>query len=113
MRLTLEVIQDAPESINAAKQRHLNLRQLKIPAITNLAVTNDAFECIDLSDNDILKIPHLPPLKRLKTVILCNNRVARIAPDAFEGCQNIESLVLTNNQITQLCDLKVRIQHHT
>ena len=106
MRLTLELIQQAPERINPAKQRHLSLRQLKIPAITNLAVTNDAFECIDLSENDILKIPHLPPLMRLKTLVLCNNRIARIAPDAFEQCKNIESLVLTNNQISQLVDIK-------
>ena len=106
MRLTLELIQQAPESINPAKQRHLSLRQLKIPAITNLAVTNDAFECIDLSENDILKIPYLPPLMRLKTLVLCNNRIARIAPDAFDQCNNIESMVLTNNQISQLVDIK-------
>jgi len=106
MRLTLEMIQQAPESINPAKERHLSLRQQKIPAIANLAVTNDAFECIDLSDNDILKIPHMPPLTRLKTLVLCNNRIARISPDAFEACKNIESIVLTNNQISQLVDLK-------
>lgn len=107
------MVEQALESINPAGQRHLSLRGYKIPALENLGVTKDAFECIDLSDNDVLKITPLPPLRRLQTLILCNNRVQRIAADAFDAVPNLTSLILTNNQIDLLVDLKPILEHKT
>lgn len=39
VRLSVEVINDAPQCVNAVKQRELNLRDLQIPAIENLGAT--------------------------------------------------------------------------
>jgi hypothetical protein len=39
----------------------------KIPQIENLGVCEDLFECIDLSDNELLIIDNFPIMKRLVT----------------------------------------------
>lgn len=106
MRLTLELLQQATESLNPASQRQILLRGFKIPNIENLGATNDAFECIDLSDNDLIKLANFPPLKRLHTLLLMNNRISRIAEDAFEPIPHLVSVVLTGNKLEKLVDLE-------
>ena len=36
------------------------------------------FDCIDLSDNEIVKLEGFPPLHRLQTLLVHNNRIARL-----------------------------------
>lgn len=38
----------------------------------------DQFDCIDLSDNEIVKLENFPYLNRLGTLLLNNNRITRI-----------------------------------
>jgi len=113
MRLTLDLLQQAEQSLNPAKSRQLQLRGYKIPAIENLGGTNDAYECIDLSDNDLIKIGNFPPLKRLKVLMLMNNRISRLALDAFDPLPNLVSVVLTGNKLEKLVDLEplMKLQH--
>lgn len=106
MRLTLELLQQAPQSLNPAAQRQILLRGFKIPSIENLGGTNDAYECIDLSDNDLIKLSNFPPLKRLKSLLLMNNRISRIAEDAFDPLPNIVAVTLTGNKLERLADLE-------
>jgi U2 small nuclear ribonucleoprotein A' len=106
VRLTLELLQQAPQSLNPASQRQLLLRGFKIPSIENLGGTNDAYECIDLSDNDLIKLGNFPPLKRLKVLLLANNRVSRIAGDCFDVLPQLMSVTLTGNKIEKLVDLE-------
>lgn len=106
MRLTLELIQQSHQSLNPAKQRQLHLRGNKIPQIENLGGTLDAYECIDLSDNDLIKLYNFPPLKRLHVLLLTNNRISRIAEDAFDPIPNMQSIVLTGNKLEKLIDLE-------
>lgn len=106
MRLTLELLQQAPQSLNPAKHRQLLLRGFKIPNIENLGGTDDAYECLDLSDNDLIKLGNFPPLKRLRVLMLANNRISRISPDCFEPIPHIVSLVLTGNKLEKLVDLE-------
>jgi len=106
MRLTLELLQQAPQSLNPAKQRQLFLRGYKIPAIENLGGTNDAYECLDLSDNDLIKVGNFPPLKRLHVLMLMNNRISRIALDAFHPLPNLQAVMLTGNKLEKLVDLE-------
>ena len=47
----------------------------KIPVIENLGATLDQFDTIDFSDNDIHKLGGFPLLKRLKHLLLNNNRI--------------------------------------
>ncbi|KMS64939.1 hypothetical protein BVRB_041080, partial [Beta vulgaris subsp. vulgaris] len=65
----------------------------------------DQFDCIDLTDNDIIKLENLPVLKRLKSLLLSNNRIRRIASGLGRNLPNLETLIMTNNQISRLQDL--------
>ncbi|KAF8821815.1 putative small nuclear ribonucleoprotein polypeptide A' [Cardiosporidium cionae] len=105
MRLTIELIANSAQSINPTKDRMISIRGCKISVIENLGATQDHYDCIDLSDNDIIKLANLPPFRRLKTLILCNNRISRIAPDLAENLPYLNSLVLTNNKLERLIDL--------
>jgi hypothetical protein len=53
----------------------------KIGAIENLGATQNQFDAIDLSDNEIVKLEGFPPLSRLHTLLLNNNRIARVGKD--------------------------------
>ncbi|KAL8447800.1 hypothetical protein Emed_004095 [Eimeria media] len=105
MRLTVDLILQSPQYISPAKNWTLSLRGCQVDVIENLGATGDYFECIDLSDNEIIKLSNFPPLPRLTSLILCNNRVARIDADLCENVPNLVSLVLTNNRIERLTDL--------
>lgn len=105
MRLTADVILRASSRFNPLNQRELELRGLKIPAIENLAVTQDQFDAIDFSDNELRKIDNLPKLVRLVNLIVNNNSVRIISSDIGEKCPNLETLVLTNNRISNLAQI--------
>jgi len=105
MRLTLDLLQQGGQTISPSKHRQLTLRGFKIPAIENLGTTQDEYESIDLGDNDIIKVANIPPLRRLKVLILVNNRITRIAEDAFTSLPNLQSLVLTNNKLEKMVDI--------
>ncbi|KAK6021770.1 leucine Rich repeat-containing domain protein, partial [Ostertagia ostertagi] len=105
VRLTVELIDNAPQFINTVRERELNLRGYKIPVIENMGVTKDQFDVLDLTDNDIKRLDNIPLLKRLHTLYLHNNRVHYIQPDIGEKLPNLKILALTNNNITELGDI--------
>lgn len=78
----------------------------RIPEIENLGATGDQFDTIDFSDNDIRKLDGFPYLKRLKCLLLNNNRIIRIGEHLEEYIPNLESLILTGNQIEDLGDIE-------
>ena len=86
--------------MNVSKEYELSLRGFKIMDIQNLSATNDQFACINLTDNSISEINFLPQLKRLKTLMLINNRISRIENDFAINCPFLTNLVLTNNKIS-------------
>lgn len=49
-----------------------------------LLLLQNQFDSIDLSDNAIVRLDGFPKLPRLSWLLLCNNRIARIAPN-LEG----------------------------
>jgi len=105
VKLTPELISQSAQYINAIRDRELDLRGYKIPIIENLGASLYQFDTIDLSDNDIRKLDGFPLLKRLKTILLNNNRIVRIAEDLQENLPNLESIILTNNLIQDLGDI--------
>ncbi|XP_028391950.1 U2 small nuclear ribonucleoprotein A'-like [Dendronephthya gigantea] len=106
MKLTADLILQSAQFTNALKDRELDLRGYKIPVIENLGATLDQFDTINFSDNDIKKLEGFPLLKRLKCLLLNNNRVCRIG-EGLETClPNLETLVLTNNSMQDLSDLE-------
>jgi len=98
-RMTAELIAAAPAYINPLHEREINLRGYKIPAIENLGVTEDEYDVIDLSDNDLVKLDNFPLLAQLHTLILNNNRINRIAATIATSLPNLTHLILTNNAI--------------
>jgi len=112
-RITLDLLHQADQTLNPANQRQIQLRGFKIPQIENLGGTNDAYECIDLADNDLIKLSNFPPLKRLKTLLLMNNRISRIAEDCFDPLPNLISVTLTGNKLEKLVDLEPLVKLKT
>jgi len=105
MRLTADLIRGAPAYINPLKERELSLRGYKISKIENLGVTEDQYDVIDLSDNEILKLENFPLLQKLQAILLNNNRICRIAKGLGEFLPRLASLILSNNKITSLSDI--------
>jgi U2 small nuclear ribonucleoprotein A' len=106
MRLTPEVLAEAPIIVNGLKQRTLVLRNLGLVALENLELCKEQVECIDLCDNEIFKLDNLPTLPRLKSIVLANNKIGCIAVDVVKRLPNLESLVLTNNRIRTVEELR-------
>ncbi|PWN37568.1 L domain-like protein [Meira miltonrushii] len=105
MKLTPELISRSETSLNTLKDRQLDLRGHKIPAIENLGVTRDQNDTIDLTDNDIRTLTNFPNLFRLHTLILSNNLVNRIDKRLANSLPNLNTLVLTNNALAELSAL--------
>jgi len=94
-----------PLFLNPLGDRELSLRGNKISVIENLGATQDGFDTLDLSDNEIQKLENFPLLKRLRTLFLHNNHIATIAPKLGESIPKLEALLLTSNKIENLSDL--------
>ncbi|CAI0393298.1 unnamed protein product [Linum tenue] len=105
VRLTADLIWKSPHFFNAIKERELDLRGNKIPVIENLGATEDQFDTVDLSDNEIVKLENLPFLNRLGTLLLNNNRITRISARIGEFLPKLHSLVLTNNRLVNLVEI--------
>ncbi|CAG8561723.1 2735_t:CDS:2 [Racocetra fulgida] len=99
MKLTPELIERSLSYINSVKDRELDLRE-------NLGVTKDLNDTIDLTDNDIRVLGNFPLLRRVRSLLLANNRITRIDPQIAEFLPNLTTLVLTNNNITEISDLE-------
>ncbi|XP_006647106.1 U2 small nuclear ribonucleoprotein A' [Oryza brachyantha] len=105
VRLTADLIWKSPHFFNSVKDRELDIRGNKIPVIENLGATEDQFDTIDLSDNEIVKLENFPYLNRLGTLLVNNNRITRINPNLGEFLPKMHTLVLTNNRLTNLAEI--------
>jgi U2 small nuclear ribonucleoprotein A' len=106
MRLTAELITQSLQFLNPVNDRELDLRGNKIALIENLGVTKDAFDTIDLSDNEIRKLENFPQLNRLKHLLISNNRLEAIEANTGTKLPNLESLILSNNYFRELNQLE-------
>ena len=90
MRITPDLVAQSPQFTNPLMDREIKLRAYKIPAIENLGATQDQFDTVDLSDNEIRKLevsaflfllspgsaePCCPALWRPSTKSWCRSRV--------------------------------------
>lgn len=64
-------------------------------------LTQNFFECIDLSDNELRKLGNFSYLDRLTSLILTNNRIKHLS-DLSETLPNIENIFLMNNKIAEI-----------
>jgi len=103
-RLTADLILRSPSYLNPLKEREIDLRGNKIAVIENLGATQDQYDCLDLSDNEISKLENFPLLNRLRTLLASNNQINRVV-SLGESLPHLETLVLNNNKMTNLSDL--------
>ncbi|XP_052894799.1 probable U2 small nuclear ribonucleoprotein A' isoform X1 [Anopheles moucheti] len=106
VKLTPDLINQSMQYMNPCRDRELDLRGYKIPQIENMGATLDQFDTIDFSDNDIRKLDGFPRLPRLKCLLLNNNRIVRIGENIQESLPNLQSVILTGNNIQELSDLE-------
>lgn len=99
------MIWKSPHFFNAVADRELDLRGNKIAVIENLGATEDQFDTVDLSDNEIVKLENFPHLGRLGTMLINNNRITRINPNIGEYLPKLHTLVLTNNRLVNLVEI--------
>ncbi|CAD5119189.1 DgyrCDS7826 [Dimorphilus gyrociliatus] len=105
VKLTVDLIEQAEQFTNPVRDRELQLRGYKFPMIENLGATLDQFDTIDMTDNEVRKLDGFPLLRRLKNLLLGNNRIQRIASGLEECLPNLETLILTNNNLQELGDI--------
>ena len=106
VKISSELILRSPVVFNPLGDRELILRGLKIPAIRNLGVTQDQFDSLDLSDNDIQVLGNFPKQTRLSTVQLNDNQISSVEGQSVaDALPNLTRLILTGNQIQRLEDL--------
>lgn len=65
-------------------------------------MTQDQFDAMDFSDNEIKKLENFPRYKRLSSLLLCNNHVSKISEDLGTSLPNLSCLILTNNKVRPL-----------
>lgn len=106
VKLTVDLIQGAAQYINPIRERELDLRGYKIPIVENLGATLDQFDTIDFSDNEIRKLDNFPLLPRLKSLHFNNNRIVRIGDSLQESIPDLDTLILTNNNIQDLAEIE-------
>ncbi|TRX96956.1 hypothetical protein FHL15_002262 [Xylaria flabelliformis] len=104
MRLTAELLQNSPSWLNALKERELDLRGHRIPAIENLGVAGPQ-DAIDLVDNDIQVLGNFPLSPRIHTLLLARNRVSSIQLTLAQSIPNLTNLQLESNSLSELADL--------
>ncbi|KAJ4270491.1 U2 snRNP complex subunit [Fusarium torreyae] len=104
MRLTADLIRDSLSYLNPLKERELDLRGHRIPAIENLGVAGP-HDAIDFTDNDIQVLGNFPLSPRITTLLLARNRVSSIQPSLAKAIPNLTNLVLSSNNLAELADL--------
>ncbi|KAI3317409.1 L domain-like protein [Xylariaceae sp. AK1471] len=104
MRLTAELLQNSSSWLNALKERELDLRGHRIPAIENLGVAGPQ-DAIDLVDNDIQVLGNFPLSPRIHTLLLARNRVSTVQPTLANSIPNLMNLQLESNNLNELADL--------
>lgn len=103
MRLSAELIGSSEQRTNALGEREIVLRGLAIPAIEHLAVTRDAFDTMDLTDNRLSSLENFPRLNRLSSLQLSGNVVETIDPNNLsKNVPNLVCLDLSDNRLSSL-----------
>ena len=66
----------------------------------------DQHDAIDLTDNAIITLGNIPSMRRLRTLLLANNRISALSQSLQLSVPNLTTLVLTNNNISEMGDLE-------
>lgn len=104
-RFNADAIANSRAFYNTLKERELCLRDYKANAIENMGATQDQFDTIDMSDNEIKTLGNFPILRRLQTLLLSNNHIRLVDKKIGKQLVSIKSLIMTNNRISDLSEI--------
>lgn len=113
MKLTPQVIQNAPNVVNPEGKLTLSLRNLGLSDMDSLHLANDAFAVVDLTNNVLEEVSGIPTWQSLETVLLANNNISAISD--VSGV-TLHSLLLAQNNLVwlkQLVNLRSLEEIHT
>lgn len=106
MRLSAEILGSAQQRTNPLGEREIVLRGMAIPAIEHLAVTRDAFDSIDFTDNRLALLENFPKLTRLSSLKLSGNVLTEFdSNNLSKNVPNLQYLDLSSNHISSLFQL--------
>ena len=106
MRLSAELLGLCEQRTNPLGEREIVLRGLAIPSIEHLAVTRDAYDTMDFTDNRLGRIDNFPRLSRLSALKMAGNVVSSIDHGNLEkNVPNLAYLDLSNNKIASLAEV--------
>ena len=63
------------------------------------------FDTIDFTDNEIRRLDGFPLLPKIKSLLLNNNKIQYVAVNLEHYVPNLETLVMTNNNIEELYEI--------
>lgn len=101
-KLTPRVLDEAFRVIGPEGKLTLTLRDRRVQYIENLEHTNDIYNVIDLTNNEIGELGSVPALANLETLLLARNNISRICE--LLAC-SVLSLLLAHNNIGSLAEL--------
>uniref|UniRef100_A0A8C6WAG9 Uncharacterized protein n=1 Tax=Nannospalax galili TaxID=1026970 RepID=A0A8C6WAG9_NANGA len=104
VKLMAELMEQVAQYTSVVQDCELDLRGYKIPVIENLGATLDQFDAIDFSD-EVRKLDGFPLLRRLRTLLVNNNRICHVGEGLDQGLPCLTELILTNNSLVKLGDL--------
>ena len=101
MRLSPQIVGDAPKVLTPEGELALILRLLQLTDLEDIGVTRDQYDVIDLTSNLISVVDNFPPhFRRLSTLLLANNPIVEIANN--QHFPSIHLLLLANTKLTSL-----------
>lgn len=62
-------------------------------------------DSLDFTDNDIQALGNFPLSPRITTLLLARNRVSSVQPTIANSIPNLQNLVLSSNNFTELAEL--------
>ena len=105
-RALAETIANARRGYNPCGEYELDARGMKIAAIENLSVARDQYDCYDMTGNEIVRVENFPPMRRMQTLMLGDNRIARVRGEELgRAAPRLRNLTLVNNSLRNLGDL--------
>ena len=74
------------------------------PGVNDLH-SQDQYDTIDFTDNEIRILDNFPKMKRLSTLLMSNNYLFRIGSTLGDNLASITTLVLNNNRLSSLSEI--------